>query len=444
MTGKNSSSTSSAKKIRKAMAKPFRNILGKSSKSKSKSKDKEDDIPVSPAGSPGEQGPSGERGETEEREPAEEQSPEGERGPTGQRGARGAEREHRGTQAHPSILGKRARQEPEEQREGKEPGPSGTSEKGTDEQGTDEQGTDDEGTDQPGEGERRQPQLGNADLDPTTSEGAQRDASLHSQSSSGASSYITAVEYNRPAWRGRDRPMDAEWLRMRGRQVQSWIDNPDQPNCPVQRCEMDLQHLRTIAPGVRVRTNPHLYPLVEDELLFPRGERRPREREYSGWLYFFGQETYRALGEHPSRNYFEGITAPGTLIIQTVARSTRYFPYISDVALTLYKHDQKRMESLRYIFVLDVVNEQTSYLLTRQMEWAEGDVFEHGSRVYQQIMGTRVGRMVGYLMLGAFERGTYRISRISTYSLQNLRFDIEKIEDRELGEPSSKRAKTSE
>ncbi|KAJ5107646.1 hypothetical protein N7456_004321 [Penicillium angulare] len=82
---------------------------------------------------------------------------------------------------------------------------------------------------------------------------------------------------------------------------------------------------------------------------------------------------------------------------------------------TIYRHEYGTLDTLRHVLVQGVMNTQTVAALERCTGKNEGlfDSFERGSPEYQELLGTRIGRMVAYLVLGAFPRGTRKISRIS-------------------------------
>lgn len=123
-------------------------------------------------------------------------------------------------------------------------------------------------------------------------------------------------------------------------------------------------------------------------------------------------------------------------------------PQISDITLALFRNDFD-LDNLRHIFVSTIVNKETLRFIKTQLyseingiEWPEMEsldedftdpmVWEHGTPEYDALLGTRIGKVVAYIVLGGFYRGTTRIARIVSWpslwvlgSRPNLRFDIE-------------------
>ncbi|KAJ5279838.1 hypothetical protein N7478_005210 [Penicillium angulare] len=117
--------------------------------------------------------------------------------------------------------------------------------------------------------------------------------------------------------------------------------------------------------------------------------------------------------------------------MQNIKR-THESPNISELALTIYNREYDSTADLRHIFFTTVINEQTRTLITEDLypSWPTAPVmtWEHGTPQFEQIIGTRLGHLTGYIV-GGFDRGTRRIARVVGYSLYrdilDLRFDIE-------------------
>ncbi|KAJ5110078.1 hypothetical protein N7532_002723 [Penicillium argentinense] len=57
-------------------------------------------------------------------------------------------------------------------------------------------------------------------------------------------------------------------------------------------------------------------------------------------------------------------------------------------------------------------------------------VWGYGTPGYDALLGTRMGKVAVYLVLGVYPRGTCRIARVVTWEHNleaNLRFDIEAV-----------------
>jgi hypothetical protein len=88
---------------------------------------------------------------------------------------------------------------------------------------------------------------------------------------------------------------------------------------------------------------------------------------------------------------------------------------------------------------IDIGNKDTRDLVQTQifsagngLDWktSGNQTFAFGTAEYEAILGTRVGSVASYFIIGAFPRGTHRFSQIKVYAsvdFFHLRFDIEKI-----------------
>lgn len=157
---------------------------------------------------------------------------------------------------------------------------------------------------------------------------------------------------------------------------------------------------------------------------------------------------YQLTSMSAGEDYWVGRTAPGVLFIEVMYRGPNSTePHSSQIAQAVYQKDHP-IKDLRYVFVVDIGNEETKHFIETQLYTDEnGDfrrdralrVWRYGTPEYQALIGTRIGKTVAYLVLGAFARGSRRISRIMTwYSAPDgadpgelqMRFDIENVPSR--------------
>lgn len=119
--------------------------------------------------------------------------------------------------------------------------------------------------------------------------------------------------------------------------------------------------------------------------------------------------------------------------------------HISQISKALYMVDNDDMDSLKHVYVSEVVNRETRRFVTQRLyTMANGlnwnvpvaHTWEYDTPEYQGILGTRMGKTVAYILLDSFEPGTHLISRIVTLpdpvivaagkTAMHMRFDIEK------------------
>lgn len=225
------------------------------------------------------------------------------------------------------------------------------------------------------------------------------------------------------------------------------MENPNpgysQP-CPIQKCNLSLDDLKDLHgflvadEGVPYDT-ADLEDTVENHMLV-------RAPESSAW-----RRVYRVKPDLNAKdsddikdyqlNVFEGHVSRGIIFIESVYRrpaaGAEGGPRCSQIAQAAYEATYP-IESLKHIVVADVVNKETKKLIKRLyaqedgISWRDEDLFEwkYDSPEFKAILGTKIGSIAAYIVLGSFQPGTHRISRVMTtshYSCLYMRFDVEPI-----------------
>ncbi|KAJ5266935.1 hypothetical protein N7478_009743 [Penicillium angulare] len=137
---------------------------------------------------------------------------------------------------------------------------------------------------------------------------------------------------------------------------------------------------------------------------------------------------------------------PGVLVISLLNRDGVYsteakpIPHTSSLMQASYQNFH-HIDTLRHVFLWAVTNQDTFAFLHRFLYTAEHGLrwpseeprsFEYGSPEFDGLLGTRLGKLICYLVLEAWPRGTRRITRVVTYSGPTgsegfMRFDIEPV-----------------
>jgi hypothetical protein len=136
---------------------------------------------------------------------------------------------------------------------------------------------------------------------------------------------------------------------------------------------------------------------------------------------------------------WEGVIGPGVIFMDCIIRESHpHAHYISDLTKSIYE-SKYNLENLKHIWVLDVKNEDTlafikGHIYTRGTEcqyprdaiitWASG------YPQFNALLGTPLGKVVGYFLLSSFGQGVKHIARVSLYksgSVLQLQFDIEDV-----------------
>lgn len=227
-----------------------------------------------------------------------------------------------------------------------------------------------------------------------------------------------------------------------GAQRRRWIANSNEPGCYIHRSELTFSYLRTMHPS-GVTWN---YSTTEESMSTHLIQEIPELNDPP-----MSYRDYTLLSPYI---YWSGTTGPGIVVINQIDR-THFADEIppvapvSGVTQAIYEHFF-HINDLRHVYVNNVVNTGTRELVQGQLytpprtttrsyihdqlpDW-DLRIWTYESPEYDAILGTRIGKVVAYLVLGAFERGTRKISRIVTYSLRtrpkhfiHMRFDIETI-----------------
>ncbi|KAJ5951173.1 uncharacterized protein N7479_009586 [Penicillium vulpinum] len=143
-----------------------------------------------------------------------------------------------------------------------------------------------------------------------------------------------------------------------------------------------------------------------------------------------------------------GITAlvstigPGVLFVYSMRRvHVSNDPYISELIKIAYE-THFRLDTLKYLFINEVQEHKTEPFIEEQIypsreglsyPSAERQIWDRSSSEFSAIMGTPVGKVVGFFILGAYGQGVKRISQIVTFQTGRdlhkleIRFNIEDV-----------------
>jgi hypothetical protein len=197
-----------------------------------------------------------------------------------------------------------------------------------------------------------------------------------------------------------------------GAELRRWIAKPSKPNCP-------------ILPNV---TSLHS---IQNEYTIEIIQATPTDPDYANIFHHLGlapmtqrhtESLYRNFDIMSMALSWRGFVGPQVLIVEDMHRRTGEVHHMSEVCLAFYGTDHL-IETLRHVIVSNVVNQDTVDFLSGELhgdhlefsdEWWR--TWEYETPDYDALLGTRIGKMVAYMVLGGFERGTREISRIHTVS----------------------------
>jgi hypothetical protein len=121
--------------------------------------------------------------------------------------------------------------------------------------------------------------------------------------------------------------------------------------------------------------------------------------------------------------------ASGVHFIEHIVRE-KWGPWSSDLCKVAYEQ-VAHLSTLKTIFVCRIVNTDTRPQARGVSPVPELKVFTCGSAGYQLLLGTRIGKVVSYFVLGALGQGIKRIARIAVWwvgmrkDILQMRFDLE-------------------
>ena len=227
------------------------------------------------------------------------------------------------------------------------------------------------------------------------------------------------------------------YLQAKGGELQQQINDPD-VSCDIQPNTLKYESLRRsdgwstmiIHCGPPADVSSDLmalgFPIQENTYL-----------QYSAARMVTNSRT----GELRNLNVVTMHASEGVLTIDDIERNKDGGPpYTSQILQALYQRNFDVL-SIRNIYVCCVQNEQTSDFVTEVLHSSLNDLqipdvgtWEYDTPEYQALLGTRIGAVVVYFVLGAYTRGTRRIARVTTwfngFQARNLqmRFDLEKTQ----------------
>ncbi|KAJ5241968.1 uncharacterized protein N7469_000295 [Penicillium citrinum] len=228
-----------------------------------------------------------------------------------------------------------------------------------------------------------------------------------------------------------------------------WLDNSNDQSCLIKKSQLTLIDIQARYNIEGPINDGHQVSIIITDQLPLLGLHIEREIETA-------KSVYSSWSIANDEIFWSGAMGEGMISVDNIERTKgSNAPSISEVTLALF-NALFNIEDLKYIFVTDVLNEETLQFIRKKLysnvnniQWPEGkqdgqtelgqpQTWEHGTAEFDAILGTRIGKLVAYIVLGGFPRGTVRIARIITWpSLDlrsqytgtpaNMRFDVERV-----------------
>ncbi|KAJ5940858.1 hypothetical protein N7516_001026 [Penicillium verrucosum] len=241
-------------------------------------------------------------------------------------------------------------------------------------------------------------------------------------------------------------PKDAQvaTFRRKGAQVIAWLEDPNEPNCDIAQTTTTLHDLMNNLPEesrfqVKESNFQNLGNLFQGAEPESMGlDTTPNSyRKSTVFSPVVDQEILDKFGLAGMTNGFEHIVGPGVLVATSIFRHDCVQWNV--VARAVYEWDHP-ISTLRHIMFEMIVNSETAPYIRRVAYARHGRDFstarnepclkiERGTREYEELLGTKLGRAAAILLISCFPRGTVRIARAVAWNdgTTELRFEIEPI-----------------
>lgn len=257
----------------------------------------------------------------------------------------------------------------------------------------------------------------------------------------GLEDYIKFLEspqvFSNPAESKMTAPLTYGEHQNRGRKFQAWISDPVISGCYVGPSTLTYDALAAWVLTDDLSEDLDSQPDSDNEQVINLAQQLRLEDSLT--MHVINSPSPPSPGGTPGEgNDFRFFIAPGYLFILTMFRNSG--PYASQIAQAVYESSYA-INTLRQVIMVGVKNADTiDFLKGRIFTAANGFVwpdsgpqtFVHGTAEYEGILGTKLGSVMAYTVLGAFTRGTRRISQISVdpsnAGYTRLAFDIEEVE----------------
>jgi hypothetical protein len=198
-------------------------------------------------------------------------------------------------------------------------------------------------------------------------------------------------------------------IQRQGAELRRYIADARKPNCPIFPNTLTIHDLAR-SDSIEVSQESPLDPDLTN--LFHNLNLPPPSLPHH-------DSVYRTFELDSNALEWRGFIGPEVIIIEDIDRHSENAPHMSEVSLAMYQADYL-IDTLRHVVLTHVVEEDTLNVLKSELHrnvvcsdtWWRS--WEYGTPEYDALMGTRIGKLVAYMVLGGFRRGSKRISRINT------------------------------
>lgn len=233
--------------------------------------------------------------------------------------------------------------------------------------------------------------------------------------------------------------------RRRGAQLVAWLEDPNEPGCNIAEATTTLNDMLNNFPeDIRFRVTLSYFRDVDEYVegseleslgIIP-GVNRYRYTALASQV--IDPEVVASYGVESMSNSYSHVIGPGIIFAPSIFRHDGM--QWNEIARALYVRDHP-ITTLRHLMYDTIVNEETAPYIRRiayprnnlSFENAEHDpclIIERGTREYEELLGTKLGKAAVILLISSLPRGTIRIARAAIWNNRShvqLRFEFELI-----------------
>ncbi|KAJ5641787.1 hypothetical protein N7490_005787 [Penicillium lividum] len=204
-----------------------------------------------------------------------------------------------------------------------------------------------------------------------------------------------------------------------GAQRRRWIANPSEPGCYIEKSTLTFHDLVNRYDLGLITTDRVVFSQEIEDHVLEKIEELEKSRKVSSNSSKY--ETFDLNGHDFS---WSGIIGPGIIVLSSIFRVKKE-PGTQIRDMDLPRITASAVTQAFYTRDFDLLYDDATWPDNVPRTW------EYDTPEYDGLIGTRIGRVIAYFVLGAYDRGTHRISSIVTYPCPtggaHMRFDIEAI-----------------
>lgn len=243
--------------------------------------------------------------------------------------------------------------------------------------------------------------------------------------------------------------------RRKGAQLVAWLEDPNEPGCNIAQATITLEDmLNNLPEAYRYHVRQSYFQNVDNYLVGGDPESIGLTTDGNRYRFTFlvnrvnDPDILARYGTDNVSNRFEHIIGPGIIFATSIFRHDSI--QWNEIARALYVMDHP-ITTLRHIMYDTIVNSETAPYVRRiayprynrsftHSEYEPCLIIERGTREYEELLGTKLGKATAIFLISSLPRGTIRIARAVIWNVHQkiqLIFQFELIPDSPHGQPAN-------